>query len=217
MSDSVYFIRPVGELGPIKIGSTSNLIARMASLSLLSPVELEIAAIAPGSSDLERRFHALFLPTRKRGEWFNWSPELGAVIDQISARTFNYSALPDPIYMLSPKREAARIQRIADVEAHRALKLAARLAAKEAPSPRIERIPRVPRYAPASFKDFALLGDVLAFCALHGIAESTFGRIAIGDPPLVSQLRQGRIARQVTSDRVRQFMATYQPETERAA
>ena len=95
----VYFIKPVGMAGPIKIGCTTLIRDRMHSLQAWSPVHLELIAELPGSYETERRLHAMFLSTRQRGEWFTWSPELQAVIDQIAAGEFDAQSLPGPVFL----------------------------------------------------------------------------------------------------------------------
>jgi hypothetical protein len=60
-----------------------------------------------------------------------------------------------------------------------------------------------------------LLTDIEAFIAHHGMAESTFGREALGDWRLIAELRgEGRARPRrlwpETEAKVRQFMASYQ-------
>lgn len=69
-----------------------------------------------------------------------------------------------------------------------------------------------------------ILTDIEAFISRHGIAESTFGREALGDWRLIPELRggSGRRPRRLwpeTEAKVRRFMAEYQPtpQPERAA
>jgi len=57
-----------------------------------------------------------------------------------------------------------------------------------------------------------LLADIQAFTAQHGMPDSTFGRLAVNDWKFVRQLRTGRRLWPETEDRVRRFMAEYQPE-----
>jgi hypothetical protein len=94
---SVYFIRPVGLRGPIKIGHSRSPECRRDALAAWSPFALELVATMAGGEDLERRFHALFEAQHARSEWFEWSEELQAVIDQVAAGTFDTSTLPDPV------------------------------------------------------------------------------------------------------------------------
>lgn len=68
-----------------------------------------------------------------------------------------------------------------------------------------------------------ILSDIEAFIATHGMAESTFGREALGDWRLISEIRgePGKRPRRLwpeTEAKVRQYMATYRPAaTEKAA
>jgi len=58
----------------------------------------------------------------------------------------------------------------------------------------------------------SLLHDVLAFCKTHDLPETTFGRGAVKDPRLVSDLRRGRQVRSATEQRIRAFMETWGEE-----
>jgi hypothetical protein len=64
-----------------------------------------------------------------------------------------------------------------------------------------------------------VLQEISDFCRANGIAESTFGRLAVNDGKLAARLRDGRSVTTSTVDRLRQFMATYGREKngERAA
>lgn len=55
-----------------------------------------------------------------------------------------------------------------------------------------------------------LLSDIEAFCATHGLAETRFGELAMGDKPFVKQLRDGRDIRVSTVHKLRAFMASYE-------
>lgn len=62
-----------------------------------------------------------------------------------------------------------------------------------------------------------LLTDIEAFIADHGMAESTFGREALGDWRLIAELRgEGRARPRrlwpETEAKVRAFMAAYQTQ-----
>ncbi|WP_030538341.1 hypothetical protein [Sphingobium sp. DC-2] len=61
-----------------------------------------------------------------------------------------------------------------------------------------------------------ILSEIEAFIAAHGMAESTFGREALGDWRLIEELRgrNGRRPRRLwpeTEAKLRHFMATYRP------
>ena len=62
------------------------------------------------------------------------------------------------------------------------------------------------------------LAEIEAFIAQHGMAESTFGREALGDWKLISELRGDNRSRArrlwpETEAKVRAFMASYRPES----
>jgi SAM-dependent methyltransferase len=57
----------------------------------------------------------------------------------------------------------------------------------------------------------ALLNDITEYCRTVGIAESTFGRLAVNDGKLVGRLRLGGRVTTETAERVRAFMARPHP------
>lgn len=57
-----------------------------------------------------------------------------------------------------------------------------------------------------------LLPDVEAFIAAHNLADSAFGELALRDRHFVRQLRDGRETRRATVEKVRTFMAEYEPQ-----
>jgi hypothetical protein len=81
----VYFIKPVGMDGPIKIGCSWSPESRLRALMVWSPFDLEIVATIAGDFDLEGRIHAQFAEHHRRQEWFNWTPELLALIEEVKA------------------------------------------------------------------------------------------------------------------------------------
>jgi hypothetical protein len=104
----VYFIKPIGLQGPIKIGCSKSPEGRHSTLESWSPFALEIIATIEGDFDLERRFHAAFIETHDRREWFGWSRSLQNTIDQIAAGTFDVSTLPAPKAVASLRRGKRR-------------------------------------------------------------------------------------------------------------
>lgn len=60
------------------------------------------------------------------------------------------------------------------------------------------------------------LTDIEAFCERHGMAETRFGEMAMGDKPFVKQLREGRNVQMRTAEKVRRFMAAYEAEARAA-
>lgn len=91
----VYFIKPVGLPGPIKIGCSQSPDGRRKTLEVWSPFALEIVAEIDGDAHLERRFHAKFFDHHQRGEWFDATPELVETIACIARGDFDPSTLPE--------------------------------------------------------------------------------------------------------------------------
>lgn len=94
---TVYFIKPVGMDGPIKVGTSRSPDCRLQTLDSWSPFALEVVAEVDGGVHIERRFHALFAETHQRREWFGWSRRIAATIAAINAGTFDVDTLPEPI------------------------------------------------------------------------------------------------------------------------
>lgn len=90
----VYFIKPIGFDGPIKIGTSCDPTGRGKSLELWCPFPLEVLASLPGGLELERRFHARFFEQHRNHEWFEATDDLVATIDAINAGTFSIDTLP---------------------------------------------------------------------------------------------------------------------------
>lgn len=90
----VYFIKPIGMTGPIKIGCSASPARRRRALETWSPFPLEIIAEIEGDYQLERRFHTLFAHLHERREWFVASPEIYGVVDAIEKGSFDIATLP---------------------------------------------------------------------------------------------------------------------------
>jgi hypothetical protein len=95
MSRKVYFIKPVGFDGPIKIGCSALPVSRRDALAHWSPFPLEILAEIEGGLSLERRFHYHFHAWHEHREWFTATPELLTAIAAINAGTFDVSSLTE--------------------------------------------------------------------------------------------------------------------------
>ena len=52
-----------------------------------------------------------------------------------------------------------------------------------------------------------LISHIERYCAAHGVAESTFGRMAVNDGKLVARLRSGKTITLDTFRRVELFMS----------
>lgn len=92
----VYFVKPTGADGPIKIGHSSVPLNRLAILRSWSPVSLEFVARFYASSEVEARLHAKFVESRSHGEWFHPTPALTALIADVVAGRLDIDALPAP-------------------------------------------------------------------------------------------------------------------------
>lgn len=90
----VYFIKPIGLPGPFKVGCSLSPIGRRDALQSWSPLPLEVVAEIEGDFLLERRFHQLFIASHRGFEWFDETPELLAVVEQIKAGAFDVGTLP---------------------------------------------------------------------------------------------------------------------------
>jgi T5orf172 domain len=63
----VYFVRAGNA---VKIGSTTNLAARLRALATASAVSLELLAAVPGGREVEARLHRHWRHLHVQGEWF---------------------------------------------------------------------------------------------------------------------------------------------------
>lgn len=70
----VYFARPVGMRGPIKIGISQNPYARCKNGESWSPFPLEIFGTVPGRWLDEQFLHECLAEHHSHGEWFHPSP-----------------------------------------------------------------------------------------------------------------------------------------------
>jgi hypothetical protein len=91
----IYFIKPVGMEGPIKIGCSEMPDGRLETFMAWSPWPLEMLATVPGHFPQERFLHRCFAANRSHLEWFHVTSLLletiamakaGASIQEICAR-----------------------------------------------------------------------------------------------------------------------------------
>lgn len=90
----IYFIRPEGMQGPIKIGCSNKPARRLIALSVWSPYPLEIIAVAPGDLTLEKRVHEYFAAERWHHEWFLASPRLLTACELLKRNVPLFEAIP---------------------------------------------------------------------------------------------------------------------------
>lgn len=82
---SVYFLRPVGMKGPIKIGYSDQPKRRLKEMMMWSPIPLELFAVVPGDRGLEGSLHRAFRDAKSHWEWFRPIPELIEAINRMKA------------------------------------------------------------------------------------------------------------------------------------
>jgi len=80
----IYFIQQ-GEHGPVKIGSTTNVLNRLMVLQIGNPDKLYLRASIKGCVATERELHKRFARLRLSGEWFKAVDELRDFLDELHA------------------------------------------------------------------------------------------------------------------------------------
>jgi hypothetical protein len=81
----VYFIKPVGQDGPVKIGVSVTTRKRLEALAAWSPAPLEIVVSIPGDRSLEQNLHQCFDDLLIHHEWFRADPRITALMDKLLA------------------------------------------------------------------------------------------------------------------------------------
>lgn len=89
----IYFLKPVGMDGPIKIGCSRHPAHRILSIAPWVPFPLEILATIPGGFDLERNIHECFAKSHSHSEWFHASPRLAKLVKDLAAGVSIHQAL----------------------------------------------------------------------------------------------------------------------------
>lgn len=81
----IYFVKPVGLDGPVKIGCSHLPADRLMTLAAWSPFPLELIGTAPGGYQQEDFLHRCFANSHSHREWFHSTPDLHAAIKKIVA------------------------------------------------------------------------------------------------------------------------------------
>jgi hypothetical protein len=81
----VYFIKPIGLDGPIKIGWSARPEGRLFELASWSPLPLEVVFTMPGSMQLEANIHDCFADCWSHHEWFRPAARLLGLIEDLKA------------------------------------------------------------------------------------------------------------------------------------
>jgi len=81
----VYFIKPVGASGPIKIGCSMRPLGRLMEMSTWSPVKLELVYFEIGDHHLELNIQMCFADYHSHMEWFRAGPRLIKALERLRA------------------------------------------------------------------------------------------------------------------------------------
>lgn len=87
----VYFMKPVGLPGPIKIGCAYNSKLRLADLARWSPLPLELIGQVDGDHTDEAFLHGCFFDLLSHGEWFFPAKALTDAIPHILSEGIAYA------------------------------------------------------------------------------------------------------------------------------
>lgn len=87
MTGYVYFIKPVGLPGPIKIGFSAVPLSRLDALAAWSPMKLEIIVTIPGTYALELNIQDCLARSRSHKEWFFPTDEVLSVVEAVRLGT----------------------------------------------------------------------------------------------------------------------------------
>jgi T5orf172 domain len=83
----VYFLRPKGMEGPVKIGCSGMPHVRLEAYLPWSPFPLEIVATVPGEYALERNIHDCLAASHSHSEWFHATPMVRDLVAALQAGT----------------------------------------------------------------------------------------------------------------------------------
>lgn len=95
----IYFVKPAGMEGPIKIGCSSIPLDRVSRLAEWSPVPLEVIGAVAGDYADENYLHSCFADIHSHHEWFHPTPELLDII----ARIIDLGSVAAVADQISPK------------------------------------------------------------------------------------------------------------------
>lgn len=76
----IYFMRPIGQLGPVKVGCSIQPLSRLAQYQAWSPIPLEVFFSFPGGPKIEAALHAHLADTFSHHEWFHASEKLQRIV-----------------------------------------------------------------------------------------------------------------------------------------
>lgn len=102
----VYFFRPVGAEGPIKIGCSFLPHERLLAYAHWSPVPLQLIGRVAGNQRFEKGLHAALREHHSHGEWFRPAPQVLAMVADAIAGKIDVTTLPQPrnVWGMAPRR-----------------------------------------------------------------------------------------------------------------
>lgn len=95
----IYFAKPVGMDGPIKIGCSSIPLDRITQLAEWSPIPLEFLGAVAGNYMDEQFLHSCFADLHSHHEWFHPTPELRDIIEKV----IQCGSVASVSHLISPK------------------------------------------------------------------------------------------------------------------
>lgn len=95
MTGFIYFIQ-AGSDGPIKIGYSANVSARIADLQVSSPQRLALLLTIAGSRRDEAAFHEELGPHRMSGEWFHPHGDVLSLVARLRSRAVVLTVAQEP-------------------------------------------------------------------------------------------------------------------------
>ena len=78
----IYFLQGV-DGGPIKIGISKSIRARIKQIQANSPVQLRVIGLCRGTSRDEANFHKQFAEFRLHGEWFSDCEQIQETVNKV--------------------------------------------------------------------------------------------------------------------------------------
>jgi hypothetical protein len=85
MTRHIYFIKPIGMEGPIKIGCSADAAMRMDGLASWSPFPLELVVSVVGDFKDESLIHQCFHEFRSHREWFHANVRLAKLMSDLAS------------------------------------------------------------------------------------------------------------------------------------
>jgi hypothetical protein len=79
----IYFMKPKGHLGPIKIGTARSPITRLKQIERSSPYRMEIIGAVIGTPRDESFLHRTLWPHHSHGEWFHPNEEVLSAVEKV--------------------------------------------------------------------------------------------------------------------------------------